>query len=66
MRLKATEMVGLQFTPSEAQRLLDALHSGKLGPTHDPELVALERKLKVLLQVASATDERRASASKRL
>jgi hypothetical protein len=51
-------MVGVQFTSKEAQRLLHAIAEGKLGPVDDPELVALERKLKVMHQVAIEVDKR--------
>jgi hypothetical protein len=59
MRMTATEMVGVPLTSREARRLLDALAAGALGPPDDPELVALERKLKVMLQVATAAEQRR-------
>ncbi len=36
-------MVGVQLTSQEAQRVLDAIAGGKLGPVDDPKLVALER-----------------------
>ncbi len=58
MRLKATEMVGVQVTSQEAQRLLHAIAEGKLGPVDDPELVALERKLRVMHQVAIEVEKR--------
>ena len=58
MRLKATEMVGVQLTSQEARRLLEAIAAGKLGPVDDPELTALERKFKVMLQVALKVEKR--------
>lgn len=60
-RITATEMVGVPFTTKEARRLLDAIAEGKLGPPEDPENVALQRKLGVLLEVATATERRRAA-----
>ena len=60
-RFTATEMVGVSFTTAEVRRLLDAIAQGKLGPPEDPENVALGRKLGVLLQVATATEKRRAA-----
>jgi hypothetical protein len=41
---------------SRATRL-HALAEGKLGPVDDPELVALERKVKVMHQVAIAVEK---------
>jgi len=64
-RITATEMVGVPFTTKEASRLLYALAEGKLGPPEDPENVALQRKFVVLLQVATATENRRAAQSAR-
>jgi len=64
-RITATEMVGVPFTTKEVRRLLDALAEGKLGPPEDPENVALQRKFVVLLQVATATENRRAAQSAR-
>jgi hypothetical protein len=58
-RITATEMVGVSFTTKEVQKLLDALAHGKLGPPEDAENVALQRKLTVLHQVATATEARR-------
>jgi hypothetical protein len=58
MRITATEMVGVRLSSSEVQRLLDALAAGKLGPRDDPELLALQRKLTVMLQVATAAESR--------
>ena len=60
-RITATEMVGVPFTTEEVRRLLDALAQGKLGPPEAPENVALERKFRVLLQVATAAENRRAA-----
>ena len=60
-RITATEMVGVSFTTREVRRLLDALAEGKLGPPDDPENVALKQKLGVVLQVAAATEKRRAA-----
>jgi hypothetical protein len=60
-RITATEMVGVPLTTREAQRLLEALAQGKLGPPEDPENVTLRRKLGVMLQVATATEKRRAA-----
>ena len=57
-RFSATEMVGVPLTTREVRLLLDALTEGKLGPVDDPQLVALERKLKVMLQVAAAAEQR--------
>jgi hypothetical protein len=45
-------MVGVQLTSREARRLLEAIAAGKLGPIDHPELVVLERKLRVMDQVA--------------
>jgi len=45
--------------------LLDGMAEGKLGRLDDPEVVALGRKLKVMLQVASATENRKASSPRR-
>jgi hypothetical protein len=59
MRITATEMVGVPLTSGEVRRLLDALAAGALGPPGDPELVALERKLQVMLRVATAGEQRR-------
>ena len=64
-RITATEMVGVSFTTKEVRRLLDALAAGKLGPADDAENVGLQKKLTVLLQVATATERRRASPQKR-
>ena len=58
MRIKATEMVGVRLTTGEVRRLLDALAEGKLGSLDDPEVVTLQRKLTVMLQVARAAEER--------
>jgi len=58
-RISATEMVGVTLTTREARRLLDALAEGKLGSPDDPENVALQRKLVVMLQVATAAEKRR-------
>jgi hypothetical protein len=58
VRIKATEMVGVRLTTREIQRLLDALAEGKLGPADDPELVALRRKLNVMLQVSTEVERR--------
>ena len=58
-RITATEMVGVPFTTDEVRRLLDALAQGKLGPPEAVENVALERKFRVLLQVAAASEKRR-------
>ncbi len=60
---KATEMVGVPFTTTEVHRLLDALAGGKLGPPTDPDNVALKKKFEVLLQVAMATERRRAGVT---
>jgi hypothetical protein len=60
-RITATEMVGVTFTTEEARRLLDAVEQGKLGPPEAPENVALRHKLLVMLQVATATEKRRAA-----
>ena len=60
-RITATEMVGVSFSSAEVRRLLDALGEGKLGPPDTPDNVALRRKLVVLLQVATATEKRRAA-----
>jgi hypothetical protein len=60
-RITATEMVGVPFTTNEVRRLLDAIAQGKLGLPEDPENVALRRKFEVLLQVATATEKRRAA-----
>ena len=60
-RITATEMVGVPFTTNEVRRLLDAIAQGKLGPPEEPENVALRRKFEVLLQVATATEKRRAA-----
>jgi hypothetical protein len=60
-RITATEMVGVPLTTAEVQRLLDALAAGKLGPPDDADNVALHRKLLVMMQVATATERRRAS-----
>ena len=57
-------MVGVQLTTSEVQRLLDAVTAGKLGPAEDPELVVLERKLKVMLQVVAAGENRRRASER--
>jgi predicted GIY-YIG superfamily endonuclease len=59
VRIKATEMVDVQLSSREMQRLLDALAAGGLGAVDDPELMALEGKLKVMHQVAVATGQRR-------
>jgi hypothetical protein len=58
-RITATEMVGVPLTSKEVRRLLDALAEGKLGHPDDPEIVALRRKLGVMLQVAVASENRR-------
>jgi hypothetical protein len=58
VRIKATEMVGVRLTTREVRRLLDALAEGKLGALDDPEVVTLQRKLTVMLQVASAAEKR--------
>ena len=63
VRITATEMVGVGFTSKQARRLLDAITEGKLGPPEEPENVALRHKLEVLLQVATATEKRRATPS---
>jgi hypothetical protein len=55
-------MVGVPLSGSEAQRLLDALAAGSLGDPQSPENLTLERKLKVALQVALATERRRTDA----
>ena len=60
-RITATEMVGVPLTTTEVRRLLSALAEGKLGPPDDPENVTLQRKLGVMLQVATATENRRAA-----
>ena len=60
-RITATEMVGVPFTTTEVRRLLDAIAQGKLGPPEEPENVVLRRKFEVLLQVAAATEKRRAA-----
>ena len=60
-RVTATEMVGVPFTTTEVRRLLAAIAQGKLGPPEDPENLALQRKFEVLLQVATATEKRRAA-----
>jgi len=54
-------MVGVSFTSEEVRRLLDAVTKGVLGPPEAPENVALERKLVVLLQVATAAEKRKAA-----
>lgn len=59
-RITATEMVGVPFTTDEVRRLLDALVAGKLGPPDAPENVVLDKKFRVLLQVATAAEKRRA------
>ncbi len=64
-RITATEMVGVPFTVKEAQRLLDALAEGKLGPPDDADNVTLRKKVTVLLQVAVAAERRRASLPRR-
>jgi hypothetical protein len=46
------------LTSTEARRLLDAIAEGKLGPVDDPELVALERKLKVTVGVSTEVEKR--------
>ena len=51
-------MVGVQVTSQGAQRLLHAIAEGKLGAVDDPELVALERKLRVMHQVAIEVEKR--------
>lgn len=51
-------MVGVRFTTSEVQRLLDGLTDGKVGPADDPEVVAIQRKLTVMQQVAVAVEMR--------
>lgn len=51
-------MVGVQLMVSEARRALDTLADGKLGPADDPEVTSLKRKLSVMLQVATATEQR--------
>jgi hypothetical protein len=63
-RITATEMVGVPLTTGEVRRLLDALAEGRLGPPADPENVVLGRKLDVLLQVARATESRRAARAR--
>ena len=50
------------FTTKEVRRLLDALAEGKLGPPDDVDNVALQKKLTVVLQVATATEKRRRSS----
>ncbi|MFO0669949.1 MAG: hypothetical protein U0235_10035 [Polyangiaceae bacterium] len=61
-RITATEMVGVPLTTAEIERIMSALADGHLGPPDSPENVALAKKLKVLLQVAAATEKRRQSA----
>jgi hypothetical protein len=63
-RITATEMVGVPLTTREVQKLMDALAAGKLGPPEDADNVALQRKLAVMMQVATATERRRAAAKK--
>ncbi len=57
-RITATEMVGVPLTTKEVRRLLVAIAEGKLGLPKDPENVVLQRKLGVLLQIATATENR--------
>jgi len=59
-RITATEMVGVPLTTHEVRRLMDAIAQGKLGPPDDAENTALRNKLTVMLQVATATEKRRA------
>jgi hypothetical protein len=56
-RIAATEMVGVPLTSREVQWLLVVLVE-ELGPIDDPEVVTLQRKLKVMRQVARATEKR--------
>ena len=63
--ITASEIVGVSLTSPAARRLLDGLAEGKLGRLDDPEVVALGRKLKVMLQVATATENRKASSPRR-
>jgi hypothetical protein len=58
VRIKATEMVGVGLTTQEIRWLLDALAEGKIGPGEGPEMVALQRKLTVMLRVATAAENR--------
>ncbi len=60
VRVPATEMVGVTLTSDEAHRLLAALGDGKLGDPSLPENQALHRKLQVMLQIATATERRKA------
>jgi hypothetical protein len=59
-RISATEMVGVPFTTTEVRRLQEALAAGKLGPPDSAENVVLGKKLGVLMQIATATEKRRA------
>ncbi len=52
-------MVGVPLSSVEVRRLLDALADGRLGPASPDADESLRQKLTVLLQVASAAEQRR-------
>jgi hypothetical protein len=58
LRIKAKEMVGVRLTTTEIRRLLDSLSDQNVTPGDDLDIVALERKLRVMLQVAAEVDKR--------
>jgi hypothetical protein len=51
-------MVGVRLTTAEIRRLLDSLSDGNVSPGDDLDIIALERKLRVMLQVAAEVDKR--------
>jgi hypothetical protein len=57
LRIKAEEMVGVRLTTTEIRRLLDSLSDQNVTPGDDLDIVALERKLRVMLQVATEVEK---------
>jgi hypothetical protein len=49
-------MVGVRLTTAEIRRLLDSLSDGNVSPGDDLDIIALERKLRVMLQVAAEVE----------
>jgi hypothetical protein len=56
LRIKAKEMVGVRLTTTEIRRLLDSLSDHDVTAADDLDIVALERKLRVMLQVAAEVE----------
>jgi hypothetical protein len=57
LRIKAKEMVGVRLTTTEIQRLLDSLSDHGVTAADDLDIVTLERKLRVMLQVATEVEK---------